>query len=235
VTPSGSFTQLYSFPSHTFLNYFVVPLLQASDGNLYGAIASAGANGTGIIYKLTLGGQYTPLYTFPKDNNSGPTWLIEGSDGNLYGATYGNLTAGGHSELFRLTKSGQYTLLHTLTDAACQCDLVQGSDGIIYGTAQGGGATGAGEIFALNVGLSKPAPHAQYFYPQSGPVSTQVRIWGSNLLSASVQFNGVPATTVSNSGSNYVWATVPVGATTGPITVTTPGGNITTHLSFTVE
>jgi hypothetical protein len=50
-----------------------------------------------------------------------------------------------------------------------------------------------------------------------------------------VNFNGVPATAVSDSGANYVWATVPSGAASGPITVTTPGGTITTRASFTVE
>jgi hypothetical protein len=62
-----------------------------------------------------------------------------------------------------------------------------------------------------------------------------VRIWGANLLSATVQFNGVPAVAVSSSGPNYVWATVPAGATTGPISVTTPGGSNTTQASFTVQ
>jgi hypothetical protein len=66
-------------------------------------------------------------------------------------------------------------------------------------------------------------------------VGTNVRIWGQNLLSAAVQFNGVAAATVSNSGPNYVWATVPAGAITGPITVATPGGTETTQASFTVQ
>jgi hypothetical protein len=188
---------------------------------------------------LTLSGQYRLLYTFPKDNNSQPIALIEGSDGNLYGATLGNGFAGGYSQLFRVAKSGQYTLLYAMknltADGGCSCSLVQGSDGIIYGSASGGGLTGAGLYFALDTGLPKPAPRAQHFHPQSGAVGSQVRIWGYNLLSAAVQFNGVPATTVSNSGSNYVWATVPTGATTGPITVTTPGGTVTTHTSFTVQ
>src|SRR5260370_39089567 len=69
----------------------------------------------------------------------------------------------------------------------------------------------------------------------TGPVGTKVLIWGSNLLSAAVSFNGVPATAVTNSDSNYATATVPTGATTGPITVTTPGGTYTTKASFTVE
>jgi hypothetical protein len=65
-------------------------------------------------------------------------------------------------------------------------------------------------------------------------VGTKIRIWGYNLLSASVQFNGVASTAVTNSGPNYVYATVPEGATTGPITITTPGGTVATKANFTV-
>jgi len=239
VTPSGSFTKLYTFPNSAFMQFNSVPLLQGSDGNLYGTTPTGGANGTGTIYRLTLTGQYTLLYTFPKDNYSYPAALIEASDGNLYGGTLGNLFAGGYSQLFRITKSGQYTVVYAMknltADGACQCSLVQGSDGTIYGTAPYGGLTGAGLYFALDAGLPKPSPTAQHFHPQSGAAGTQVLIWGYNLLSASVQFNEVPATAVSNSGSNYVLATVPAGATTGPITVTTPGGTFTTKTSFTVQ
>jgi uncharacterized repeat protein (TIGR03803 family) len=233
ITPSGSFTIMHNFPVNTlFDSPDWVPLLQASDGNLYGALPTGGANGTGAIYKLTLGGQYTLLYTFPKGQGYHPGALIEGSDGNLYGATDGSL-------LFRVSTSGQYALQYTMAslaaDGGCQCQLAQGSDGIIYGTASAGGVTGGGVVFALDAGLPKPAPRTQYFSPASGAVGTRVRIWGYNLLSASVEFNGVAATTVSSSGPNYVWATVPTGAITGPITVTTPGGTVMTTASFTVS
>lgn len=233
ATPSGSAATLYSFPAGSFGINYPVPLLQATDGNLYGVTPTGGANGTGTIYRLTLSGQYTLLYTFPNDENSpNPTSLIEGSDGSLYGATLGSFKSGHGGQLFRITKSGKYTLLHQMGNPSehesCGCSLVQGSDGLIYGTA---GET----IFSLDVGLPKPAPWTQHFSPTSGAVSAQVRLWGNNLLSAAVQFNGVAAATVSNSGSNYVWATVPEGATTGPITVTTPGGTVTTADSFTVK
>src|ERR1700691_3673428 len=239
VTPSGVLTKLVSFPSGSVLPNSYTPLLQASDGNLYGVTNFGGTNSTGTIYKVTLSGQYTLLYTFPNDQNSFPSALIEGSDGNLYGATLGHITGGGYSEIFRITKSGNYTLLVAMNNLSaygvCQCSLVQGSDGNIYGTASSGGPTNAGVIFALELGLPKPAPAAQRFSPGSGAAGTQVLLWGSNLLSASVQFNGVAATTVSNSGSNYILATVPTGATTGPITITTPGGTVTTKENFTVE
>jgi len=235
VTPAGVYSKLLTFPTNSFFNASsYVALLQSVDGNLYGATTSGGANGTGTIYKLSLSGQYTSVYVFPKGPVAYPTDLIEGSDGNLYGATLG-----ADSVLFRVTKSGQYTLLHAMNsyrDGQCQCLMTQGSDGTIYGTAQMGGPQGLGDVFALDAGLAKPAPWPRNLTPQSGIAGTRVLIWGSNLLSASaVQFNGVAATEVTNSGSSYVWATVPPGATTGPITVTTPGGTATTEAVFTVQ
>ncbi len=244
VTPSGSFSKLYTFPATPFPFAGMPPasLLQAGDGNLYGILPSGGANGTGAVYKLTPSGQYTLLYSFPSGRNGGPTSLIEGSDGNLYGATQGYVsggTYGGYGLLFRITRSGQYTLLKALENSAvtgsCQCTLLLGSDGIVYGTTTIGGKYGGGTVFAMDAGLTKPKPQPREFTPQSGSPGTQITIWGHNLLSASVEFNGVPATAASNSGSSYVLATVPTGATSGPITVNTPGGTSTTRASFTVN
>jgi uncharacterized repeat protein (TIGR03803 family) len=232
VTPSGTLTSIYNFPVGSFDG----ALLQASDGNLYGASVRGGAYGFGSIYKLTLNGAYTLLYSFPKGKDAGgPTSLIEASDGNLYGAAQ---DGGGFGYIFRITKSGEYSNVFVMTngnDGVCPCQLLQGSDGLIYGMAHAGGATGGGAFFSLDVGLPKPKPFAQHFGPQSGPAGTRVLIWGSNLLSATVSFNGVPAAYVSNSGPNYIWAAVPAGATTGPLTITTPGGTATTSTSFTVN
>jgi uncharacterized repeat protein (TIGR03803 family) len=233
TTPAGSVTKIYNFPSNTFSTSYSSSLVEASDGNLYGT-TSMGGNGYGSIYRLTFSGQYTLLYGLPQSSQSAaPASLVEASDGSLYGTTIG-----GGSQLFRITKSGSFTVIKTLnlyTDGECDCWLIQGSDGIIYGAATLGGRWGAGDIFSLDAGLPLPRPWAQHFTPAAGPADTKVRIWGRNLLGASVQFNGTPAATVTNSGSNYVWANVPAGATTGPITVTTPGGTVTTAANFTVQ
>lgn len=236
---SGSLTKLHEFPARTFPTYLPAPLIESTDGNLYGAVPTGGPNGGGFVYALTLKGQYRLIYAFPKGEAGAPTSLIEASDGHLYGATHGNMPAGWTGELFRLGKDGSYARLYKLSeperDGACQCDLVQASDGIFYGTAQGSGPKGMGAIFAWDAGLPKPRPWVRAFSPVSGAAGTRVRIWGANLLAAAVRFNGVPAKTVSNSGPDYVWAVVPAGAASGPVTVTTPGGTGAAPMSFAVR
>jgi uncharacterized repeat protein (TIGR03803 family) len=197
-------------------------ILRGSEGNFYGiqstGLGCSSSNQHGAVYKLTPSGQYTILHDFGVCNPGVVTTLIEASDGKLWGATQANV-------FFSVTTSGDYKTEFRVTNGSagglCPCSMIQGNDGILYGTAQGGGPTDTGLVFALNAGLPVPHPHAREFGPQSGPAGTRVRIWGDNLLEANVDFNSVPGTNVLSSGSNYVWATVPSGATSGPITVTT--------------
>ena len=229
VTPSGAFTQVAALPFIPTAYAGEGVVLQATDGNFYGiqSIGLGCGGQKGGIYKITPAGQYSLLY------NAGchiVNDLIQASDGNLYGVTQGGV-------IFSLTTSGAYKNVFVMNgyDGLCPCTLMQGHDGVLYGATSGGGTTGGGVIFALDLGLPAPQPQALRFYPPSGPVGTAVRIWGYNLLESTVAFNGVPATTVRHSGPNYVWANVPTGATTGPITVTTAGGTSTTKASFAVE
>jgi hypothetical protein len=79
------------------------------------------------------------------------------------------------------------------------------------------------------------APTITSFSPTSGPVGSSVTITGTNFTGAtSVTFNGVSATFIVNSAGTKITATVPTGATTGPISVTTAGGTATTTSNFTV-
>ena len=58
---------------------------------------------------------------------------------------------------------------------------------------------------------------------------------GSALSGATaVSFNGIAATSFSVVSATQMTATVPAGATSGPIAVTTPGGSGTSAASFTV-
>ena len=80
------------------------------------------------------------------------------------------------------------------------------------------------------------APTISSFSPASGPVGTSVTIHGHNFSGpnvTSVTFNGTSATfTIDN--AQKITATVPSGATTGPIAVTSPDGTATSSTNFTV-
>ncbi len=73
-------------------------------------------------------------------------------------------------------------------------------------------------------------------FPSFGTAQALVQLTGTNLTNAtSVSFNGTDATAFTVHSATSITATIPVGATTGPIAVTTVAGTATTASSFTVN
>jgi uncharacterized repeat protein (TIGR03803 family) len=166
---SGNYTNLYSFGnSSTDGASPQAPLVQGSDGNFYGTTFAGGTNqvpsgGRGTVFRISPSGVYTSLYSFagaPKDGSFPQSGLIQGSDGNFYGATgLGGPSANcadGCGTVFRISPSGIYTNLHNFTGfpttdgSAPSAALVQGSDGNFYGTAASGGTNGFGTLFRIS-------------------------------------------------------------------------------------
>jgi len=80
-----------------------------------------------------------------------------------------------------------------------------------------------------------PAPTVTGFTPTSGPVGTSVTLTGSGFSGANkVAFHGTPATSFSVPSATRITVTVPSGATSGTIAVTTPRGVGTSAASFSV-
>ena len=81
----------------------------------------------------------------------------------------------------------------------------------------------------MDVTLSAPVgPAITSFTPAKGPVEITVRINGTNLAGATqVMFGGVPASITFNT-TTQITTSVPAGAATGPIAVTTAAGTGTT-------
>lgn len=90
--------------------------------------------------------------------------------------------------------------------------------------AEGVGASAA--LFYLPPVLSS-------FAPTGGAPGATVTLYGNNFIGATaVAFNGTAAAFQVNA-QDRITATVPAGATTGPITLTTPYGSVTTPFHFT--
>jgi subtilisin-like proprotein convertase family protein len=79
-------------------------------------------------------------------------------------------------------------------------------------------------------------PKITSFTPPSGRAGRHVRISGSHLAGATeVRFNGTDAGAPTIVSATLIVTTVPSGATTGPISVTTPVGTATSADSFRVK
>ncbi len=80
-----------------------------------------------------------------------------------------------------------------------------------------------------------PSPTISGFTPTSGPAGTSVTITGTAFTGAmAVTFNGVNASSFTVNSATQITATVPAGATTGKVAVTTPGGTAESAANFTV-
>jgi hypothetical protein len=109
--------------------------------------------------------------------------------------------------------------------------LVQGTDGNLYGTSWTGGTDDDGIVFSDSVGLGPLLRTVTAF----GKVGAKVMIIGSNLTGATaVSFNGTPATTFKVVSNTEMTATVPSGAGSGLVSVTTASGAVQSANPFLV-
>ncbi|MBI5800674.1 MAG: DUF11 domain-containing protein [Verrucomicrobia bacterium] len=88
-------------------------------------------------------------------------------------------------------------------------------------------------VTSSNLTVFALAPVITGFTPTNGLPGSTVTLDGANFLgTTNVSFNGVPATTFNVSADTQITATVPATATTGPISVSTSGGSVTSSVSF---
>jgi uncharacterized repeat protein (TIGR03803 family) len=222
VTTTGTFTILHEFCQQTNCTDGInpgTPLVQSTDGKFYSFTSNGGdpsgcsGQGCGVFYSLDMG--LAPFAGLVSTSGK------EGSKIGILGQGFSSssVVKFGGTQATTVTRSGTTFLTATVPSAA-----LTGSVTVTTG------ATTLTSSRTFDV-----TPTTTSFSPPSGPVGTLVTINGTGLTQTTkVTFNGKSAsfTVVSDI---EVTATVPTGATTGKIKVTTNGGSATSTTSFTVN
>ena len=172
ISPAGDFKTFASFDSSH--GWTEARLIQGSDGNFYTMGNQYLGSGFGTVVRVAPDG--APAVLVPFDGVNGYTAydgnpLLQGADGNIYGATElggpaftGKYYNPGYGTLFKITPEGKFTSLFRFNGANgfYATALVQGADGSLYGTTsqgglgfvdnpQWGGSGGHGTIFKLTL------------------------------------------------------------------------------------
>lgn len=165
------FQLLYAFPwgktGDERLGRKASSLLRVN-GNFYGTTTVGGRPNQGTVFEFTSTGALTNLYSFNRFRNSsdgsspfGP--LIRDRAGNLYGTTpYGGTYGGdcfdGCGTVFKVSPTGEETILHVFAGAPADganpyAGLTADSAGNLYGTTFVGGSgcanQGCGTVFKI--------------------------------------------------------------------------------------
>jgi len=129
-------------------------------GNLYGTTSLGGTYNNGTVFKIDTTGKETVLHSFAgSPDGAFPSGLVEDAAGNLYGATIeGGIAASGGpcgsfgcGTVFKLTKTGQETVLYRFTNSNGDGEnpfttLVLDKKGNLYGTTQTGGISSCAQV-----------------------------------------------------------------------------------------
>jgi uncharacterized repeat protein (TIGR03803 family) len=242
--PAQTFTysNLHSF--NTTDGYTPANVIQASDGNLYGTSESGGTAADGNVFRSTLAGAVTSLYSFCAANSSCPDGkfpeasVIQATNGNLYGTTsQGGAYANG--SIFELSSTGSLTTLYSFCPNAGCADgsgpngLVQGNDGFLYGTTKSGGAYGNGAIFKIGLTLSVTSGESTIYsfcavsssgHCADGSIPEGVLVQGSDGNFYGVTSEG-GANLISENGAGTVFKVTSAGALTTLYSFCAQGGS----------
>ncbi|MBI3476813.1 MAG: IPT/TIG domain-containing protein [Acidobacteria bacterium] len=220
-TPAGTLFQIGSNSAYTMLLPFdgthggedeATPM-QHTNGTIYSVTQSGGPFVTnGVVYSLDMGlAPFVSLMT--RWGTAGQTVEILGN--GLTGTTAVHFGSG--SATFNVVSD-------TYMTAVIPAD---GTADFVTVTTPSGTLTSNRTFFVT--------PVISAIAPASGPVGTIVTITGSGLGGATqVKFGAVKATNYTVNSGTSITATVPSGAKTGKVAVTTAGGTVSSKAVFTV-
>ncbi|HYX20639.1 MAG TPA: choice-of-anchor tandem repeat GloVer-containing protein [Thermoanaerobaculia bacterium] len=173
------------------------PLIELSDGFLYGTTLFGGNANGGTAYKLLKdGSSYSVFHAFAGNATEGgrPSVLTQVPNGLLYGTTTSD-GQNGVGTIYLMTPAGQlFTPQHQFADASgalAYGGVTYGSDGNLYGATATGGQNNVGVLFQYTIPTIAGFPT-----PSFGPATggTSVTITGVGFQTgATVTFGGSQA------------------------------------------
>ena len=173
-------------------------LLQGNNGVLYFAEGNAGATAI-ASFNLATNTEAVPYTGAANSANTPISFLLQGTDGNLYAINYtGGAYNAGELLRFNLSTNTQTTLYSfgaNVTDPVNPGSLIQASDGNLYGIAivpgvLNGLANDVGYLFEFNLSTQAFSTYCQNFGIDGLPSGSAPVIQGSNGLFYSASYLG---------------------------------------------
>jgi uncharacterized repeat protein (TIGR03803 family) len=221
---NGALTTLNSFGGGTDGASPHAGLVQGNDGSFYGTTSGGGTNNYGTVFKISTNGAFTSLYSFTggTDGASPRAGLVQGSDGSLYGTTYGGGSSSNGTVFAVNTNGTRFTTLYSFSASSTNSSGVYtNSDGAnpqaglilsgntLYGTTSAGGIWGDGTVFSITL----PPPPQLTIIPSGANV---ILTWPTNAAGFTLEF-------ATNLVSPAVWNT----NSTAPVIIN--GQNVVTN------
>jgi uncharacterized repeat protein (TIGR03803 family) len=263
LTPAGVFTVLVDFDSvHPKAGYQAFAgLIAGANGQLYGATIWGGTYGYGVIFSMTTEGGYTVLYNFDAPHGDGAyATPIQHTNGDIFGMTnrggvdhkgvvYSfthafapfiklNRSIGlvgstvgilgkGFSNASSVEFDGTPASFRVVSDTFIIATVPAGETGFVRVNMSTGDLVSS-SVFHVT-------PHLAQVSPLTGKVGDTVALTGSGLIQTeTITVGGIKVTSFIVHSDSGVTFHVPVGAKTGKIVLTTPGGTATSTGVFTV-
>ena len=204
-TDGSGFTNLHTFTNGTDGSVPEAGLV-LSGNTLYGTASGNGGANYGTVFAMNTNGMgFTTLHTFTNDTDgANPQAGLILSGGMLYGTTTAG-ASGGNGTVFAINTNGTgFTNLYSFSAGAPNDeDIITNGDGAnpeaglvlvgntLYGTANGGGLTGNGAVFAVNTNgmgftnlysfsdIGDYGPNSDGALPQAGLISVGSTLYGT--------------------------------------------------------
>ena len=238
--------------------------VQGSDGFLYGVTSGGGTALDGTIFRIkTYGTLFSVLHSFDGSHGATPySQPLLHTNGKIYGLT--NLGGSHNDGVLYSFANGLKSFVAPVVLKGAKVGAAVGLLGqnlstttqVLFGTGPGTFTLGANGFMIVhpaagaNTGIItvkepggnllspqkfKIIPSITSFSPTDGAVGVQVILTGMSFTGATaVKFATGKAAVFTVNSDTQITATVPTGAVTGTIQVTTPGGTAISTTTFTV-